>query len=408
MERCDYEYVHREMAKSGVTLSLLWTEYCEQCRAGGEIPLMYTQFCHHYREFVYKSKATMHIGRKPGEQMEVDWAGQTIGIIDTDTGELMPAYLFVGALSSSQYAYVEAFLSQNQECWIAAHINAFQYYGGVTRIIIPDNLKTGVDRVSWFTPVINKTYHEMAEHYGTAIIPARVRRPKDKPNAEGTVGIASTWILAALRNQTFFSLPELNRAIKAKLEELNNKPFQKKTGSRKSIFLEEEKSLLIPLPPNPYELAVWKIATVQFNYHVAVNKMLYSVPYSYIKKKVDVRTTRSLVEVFYQGDRICSHPRLLGREGQHSTVLEHMPEEHQKYTQWNAKRFTSWAETIGLDTATVVKAIFASHRVEQQGYRACMALLKMSEKYPPQSVEQACKIALKFTPMPNFKCADDS
>jgi transposase len=215
----DFEYIHREMAKSGVTLSLLWNEYCETCRLSGEIPFMYTQFCKYYRDFASTAKATKHIDHKPGEQMEVDWVGQTASVIDTDTGENIPAYIFVAALSSSGYAYVEAFLSQNQESWITAHVNAYRFFGGVTRILVPDNLKTGVDRVFWYTTVINRTYHEMAEHYGTAVIPARVRRPKDKPRAEGTVGVISTWVIAALRRQQFFSVAELNNAIREKLDE---------------------------------------------------------------------------------------------------------------------------------------------------------------------------------------------
>ena len=399
----DYEYIHREMAKSGVTLSLLWNEYCEGCRLGGEIPFMYTQFCKYYRDFVSISKATMHIERKPGEQMEVDWAGQTAGIIDNITGDIIPAYVFVAALSCSGYAYVEAFLSQNQECWIAAHVNTYAYFGGVTRILIPDNLKTGVEKPDWYTPVINKTYHEMAEHYGTAVIPARVRKPKDKPFVEGTVGVISTWILAALRRQQFFSLHELNAAIREKLEEFNCKPFQKKPGSRLSVFLEEETQLLLPLPQRPFELAVWKIATVAFNYHISVEKMQYSVPYEYIKHKVEVRITKSTIEVFYGGNRICSHIRLSGHPGQYSTIPEHMPEDHRKYTQWNAGRFLSWAQGIGENTVAVVGAILASRKIEQQGYKACMALLKLADKYSVGRLENACKRALSYTPNPSFK-----
>ena len=175
----DYDYIHKEMARSGVTLSLLWNEYCELCRLNSDIPFMYTQFCKYYREYASKTKATMHIDRKPGECIEVDWAGQTAGIIDSDTGEIIPAFVFVAVLPSSGYAYVEACLSQNQENWISAHVNADRFFGGVTRILVPDNLKTGVEKPSWYTPVINRTYHEMAEHYGTAVIPARVRKPKD-------------------------------------------------------------------------------------------------------------------------------------------------------------------------------------------------------------------------------------
>ena len=298
----DVEYIHRELAKSGVTLSLLWSE-SEMCRLSHEIPLKYTQFCTYYRKYAATMKATMHIQRKPGEQMEVDWAGQTATLVDAETGELLPASIFVAALSSSQYAYVEAFLSQDLDSWITAHIHAFTYFGGVTKILVPDNLKTGVEKSSWYSPVINKTYHEMAEHYGTAVIPARVRKPKDKPSAEGTVGILSTWILAALRQQTFFTLAEMNAASAEKLTAFNQKPFQKKPGNRLSTFLDEEKHALMPLPASPYECATWKVATVQFNYHIAIDHMYYSVPYEYIKNKVDARVTRGVIEVFYNHHR---------------------------------------------------------------------------------------------------------
>jgi transposase len=399
----DCEYIHREMAKSGVTLSLLWNEYCNECRTNKELPFKYTQYCYYYRQFVLTTKATLHIDRKPGEQTEVDWAGQTAAIIDRDSGEIIPAYIFVAVLSCSQYTYVEAFLRQDLECWIAAHVNAFEFFGGVTRILTPDNLKTGVDQASWYTPVINKTYHEMAEHYGTAVIPARVRKPKDKPNVEGAVGVISTWILAALRNQQFFSLSELNQAIGEKLETFNRNPFQKKTGSRLSVFLEEEKRALQPLPVSPYELAFWKVAIVQFNYHIAIEKMHYSVPYEYIKHPVDVRLSRKVVEVFYQNHRICSHPRLYGQEGQYSTTTEHMPEDHQKYLQWNGERFISWAEKVGSQTTIAVKAILASHKIEQQGYRSCMALLKLADRYSVTRLEAACTRALSYTPSPSYK-----
>ncbi|MZQ75496.1 MAG: IS21 family transposase [Peptoclostridium sp.] len=399
----DYEYIHKEMAKSGVTLSLLWNEYCETCRLSKEIPFMYTQFCKLYRDYATINKATMHINRKPGEQLEVDWAGQTAAIVDRDTGEMIKAYVFVAVLPCSQYAYVEAFLSRNLENWINAHVNAYNFLGGVTRILIPDNLKTGVEKASWYTPVINKTYHEMAEHYGTAVIPARVRKPKDKPSVEGTVGIVSTWIIAALRNQQFFSIRELNEAIRSKLDEFNKRPFQKKPGSRHSAFIEEEKHALLPLPAAPYELATWKIATVQFNYHISVDKMHYSVPYEYIKHKVDVRITRKIIEVFFNNHRICSHPKLHGRAGQYSTNAEHMPEDHKKYTAWNSERFISWAKSVGPSAMIVVKAILASHRIEQQGYKACMALLKLADKYSVNRLEAACEKALSYTPNPSYK-----
>jgi len=217
----DLEHIHKEMAKSGVTLRLLWTEYCTICRLANEQPLMYSQFCYHYQMYAQTKRATMHIQRKPGEQIEVDWAGQTAAIVDDETGEIIPVYVFVAALSYSQYAYVEAFLARNQECWIAAHVNMYHFFGGVSKLLVPDNLKTGVERTDWYSPTINKVYHELAEHYDTAVVPARVRKPKDKPNAEGTVGNISTWIIAALRNQKYFSLTALNQAMGEKLDGLS-------------------------------------------------------------------------------------------------------------------------------------------------------------------------------------------
>lgn len=399
----DYEYIDREMLRNGVTLKLLWNEYCEDCRRCKELPLMYSQFCFHYQKHTDKKRATMHIPRKPGEQLEVDWAGDPAYIVDRDTGEMLPCYIFVGVLNFSMYAYVEAFLSMDMEAWITAHVNMYRFFGGVTRMLIPDNLKTGVERSDWYTPKINKTYHEMAEHYNTAVIPARVKAPKDKPGAEGTVGNISTWITAALRNEKFFSLEELNREIRNRLEAFNRRPFQKKEGSRYSVFLSDEKPFLAPLPSAPYELAQWKQATVQFNYHISVDKMQYSVPYEYIKQKVDIRLTRSIVEVFYNNTRICSHKRLYGYPGQYSTMEIHMPEDHQKYIKWNGERFIEWAEKIGPNTTVTVKSILVSYKVEQQGYKSCMGLLKLADKHSVHRLEAACKKALTYTPHPSYK-----
>jgi transposase len=398
----DYDYIHREMAKSGVTLTLLWLEYCDRCRDSGQVPYKSTQFNKYYADYAKNTKATMHIHRKPGEIMEVDWAGQTAGIIDTDTGEIIQAYVFVAALPYSGYAYVEAFLSRNQECWITAHVNAYRFFGGVTRIVVPDNLKTGVEKVKKEETVINKTYQEMAEHYGTAIIPARIRAPKDKPTVEGSVGIISTWILAALRNQQFLSLRELNAAIREKLMVFLEKPFQKKDGCRAVLFA-EEKPFLLPLPTKPFELATWKIATVQYNYHISVDTQNYSVPFEYIKQKTDVRITRNVIEVFFQGNRICSHPRLYGKSNQYSTIEAHMPPDHQKYVAWNGDRFKSWAAKIGEHTSAVISSFLGRHKVEQQGYKACMALLRLTDKYSVERLESACTKALSYTEEPSLK-----
>ena len=309
----DYDYIHKELLRNGVSKKLLWTEYMEDCRANGGDPLMYSQFCYHIQPDEQKRRATMHINRKPGEQVEVDWAGDPATIIDPDTGEILKAYIFVGVMTYSQYAYVEAFLDMKQKSWITAHVHMYEFFGGVARILVPDNCKTAVvHNGGWKDQQINETYQEMAEHYGTAIIPARVRTPKDKPNAEGTVGNISTWITAALRNEQFFSLAELNRAIREKLEQFNQRLFQKKEGSRLDLFLEDEKPLLSPLPATHFELSDWKTATVQFNYHISVDGMLYSVPYEYIKKKVYVKVTDTTIEIFYNHNRIASHRRLKG------------------------------------------------------------------------------------------------
>jgi transposase len=398
----EWEYIHQEMAHTGVTLSLLWNEYCETCRMEGSRPLMYTQFCYHYQQFAAKNKAALHIEHKPGDRTEVDWAGDTIAMRDTITGKAIPVYLFVAVLSSSGYAYAEGFLTRAMESRISAHVNAYQFFGGSTRILAPDNLKTGVTKTDWYSPEINKTYHEMAEYYGTAVIPAGVRKPREKALVERTVGILSTWITAALRNRQFFSPGEVNRAVRQKLQEFNKKPFRKKPGCRESAFA-EERPFLIPLPGKPFELSTWKLATVQLNYHVYADKMYYSVPYEYIKHKVEVRLTRGMVEVFYQGTRIASHRRLYGRPGRYGTVIEHMPEKHRQYSQWNAERFITWAADIGPSTEQTVKAVIASRKVEEQSYKTCIALLKLSDSYSVLRLEAACTKALCYSAVPSFR-----
>jgi transposase len=398
----DYEHVHREMAKSGVTLQLLWFEYCDKSRDAGEIPYQLTQFKKYYRDFVVKNKATMHIDRKPGEIIEVDWAGQTAGVVSTDTGEIMNAYVFAAALPYSGYAYAEAFFDMKQDAWIAAHVNMYAFFGGVSRVLVPDNLKTGVIKNTRSETVLNKAYQEMAEHYGTAVIPTRIRRPRDKATVEGAVGNISNFILATIRNQEFLSLGELNDVIRERLSLFNDKPFQKKEGSRASLFA-EEREFLLPLPESAFELAEWRTATVQFNYHISVCGQNYSVPHEYIKRNIDVRMTRNTVEVFSDGERICSHVRLYGRSGQYGTQESHMPKAHRQYAKWDGDRFRRWAEGIGANTAAVVETILSGHKVEQQGYKACMALLKLTDKYEPERLDAACGVALSYTPRPGYK-----
>ena len=404
----DFAHIRKELQRNGVNKKLLWTEYLEECRLSGEVPLMYSQFCYYIQQDEQKRRATMHIDRKPGEQVEVDWAGDPAYITDPDTGEATKAFIFVGVLSYSQYPYVEAFLNEQQAAWITAHIHMYEYFGGVAKLLVPDNCTTAVNRGGeWHDPRINAVYREMAEHYGCAIIPARIRAPKDKPNVEGSVGKISTWITAALRNEQFFTLVELNDAIREKLYVFANRPFQKREGSRYSVFHEEELPLLNPLPLHPYELATWKQTTVQFNYHIAIDSMYYSVPFEYIKRKVDVRVTETVVEIFYNNTRLASHRRLRGRKGQYSTVTDHMPADHQQYLEWNGDRFRKWGAQIGPNTETTVRAILASQRVEQQSYRSCMALLKLTEKYSTKRLEAACKLALSYTATPSYKNIKD-
>ncbi|MHB8962745.1 MAG: IS21 family transposase [Saccharofermentanales bacterium] len=398
----DVERIHREMRKAGVTLTLLWSEYCEGCRAAQKKPLMYTQYCEHYRRYLQKTKATMHLPRKPGEQVEVDWAGHTAHLTDPDTGEQVDAYLFVAALSYSRCGYAEAFLSQDKDSWINAHVHLFQFLGGVPRIVVPDNLKTGVTKVSWHLSEIQKDYQDLANHYDTVILPARVRKPKDKPSAEGTVGNFEIWILAAIRDLKFFSLEELNRAIREKLDNYNKRNFQKKEGSRHDLFLEEQ-AYLLPLPKTPYELSNWKVATVQFNYHIAVDGMFYSVPFEYIKQKISVKVTQNTIAAFSGQTRICTHQRIFGRTGQYSTVPVHMPPDHQKYLEWDGDRFLKWATSIGPCTHSVVAAILDHFKVKQLGYRSCMGLLKLSERHSEKRLEAACQRALSFSQTPSYK-----
>lgn len=402
----DYEKVHKELGKKGVNLTLLWEEYCAECRQSGEIPYAYTQFRVYYHRFVQTTKATMHLNHKPGEHMEVDWAGQTASMIDRVTGEIILAYIFIATLPCSQYSYAEAFLNREQENWTAAHIHAFEFFGGTPRILTPDNLKTGVENPSRRSLTINKSYNELAEHYGCAVIPARVRKPKDKPSVEGAVGQISTWVIAALRNKTFFSLAELNEAVCEKLKAFNERPFQKKPGNRMTAFMEEEQEYLQPLPKERYELAVWQKLNVGFNYHIYVDKNYYSVPYEYIKHDMDIRVTASAIEVFYNNLRVCSHPRHYGKPGNYVTVPEHMPDKHRQHTEWNAERFLSWAQSIGENTKIVITSILTSHKIEQQGYRSCIGILKLADKNGAKRLEAACERALSYTPSPSYKNID--
>ena len=398
----DYEYIYNELAKPGVTLSLLWAEYCAKCEAEHTIPYQHTQFNEKYHAYAASKKATLRIKRKPGETMEVDWIGDTLKVYDSANCCEIQAYIFVAVLPCSLYGYVEAFPDMKSNHWIEAHVHAYSLFGGVTRILVPDNLKTGVIKNTRTELILNRSYHEMAEHYGTAIIPARPVKPKDKPNAEGTVKVLETWILAALRNRKFFTFQELNKAIHKKLEEFNAKPFQKKQGSRLSAFLEEERDFLMPLPASPYETAVWSTATIQPDYLITVGNCKYSVPYEFIGKKVDIRAAENSIEVFYHGDRIASHVRKMYAP-EPIYLPEHMPENHRKFLEYNTESFLDWGKSMGHSTHLVIKHFLFMHKVEQQGYKSCASLMKLADRYGTDRLENACAKALSYTPSPSLK-----
>lgn len=399
----DYEYIHKELARPGVTMTLLWAEYSATCHSEHAIPYQLTQFCENYRSWAHLTKATMRISRKPGDLMEVDWAGNTLSVYDSVTGETINAYLFVAVLPCSCYAYVEAFFDHGTENWLKAHVHAYQYFDGATRILVPDNLKTGIIKNTRNELQLNRSYQEMAEHYDTAIIPARVKAPQDKPNAEGTVNHTSTWIIAALRNEKYFSLQELNEAISKKLEEFNAKPFQKREGSRLTAFQNEEKPFMKPLPASPYELAVWSTAIIHNDYLITDGKNKYSVPFDLIGQEVSVRLTSTTVEAFFQGSRVASHPRLIQRQRDPITKTEHMPDNHKKYLSYNKKAFLEWAAAVGPNTATVVNTFLELGKVPEQGYKSCASLTNMADKYTFQRLEDACARALSYTATPNIK-----
>ena len=398
----DYEYIYNELAKPGVTLSLLWAEYCAKCEAEHTIPYQHTQFNEKYHAYAASKKATLRIKRKPGETMEVDWIGDTLKVYDSANCCEIPAYIFVAVLPCSLYGYAEAFPDMKSNHWIEAHVHAYSFFGGVTRILVPDNLKTGVIKNTRTELILNRSYHEMAEHYGTAIIPARPVKPKDKPNAEGTVKVLETWILAALRNRKFFTFQELNKTIHKKLEEFNAKPFQKKKGSRLSAFLEEERDFLMPLPASPYETAVWSTATIQPDYLITVGNCKYSVPYEFIGKKVDIRAAENSIEVFYHGDRIASHVRKMYAP-EPIYLPEHMPENHRKFLEYNTESFLDWGKSMGHSTHLVIKHFLFMHKVEQQGYKSCASLMKLADRYGTDRLENACAKALSYTPNPSLK-----
>jgi transposase len=386
----DWGHINLELKRKGVTRELLWHEY-KQEHPGG---INYSRFCELYRAWQQTIDYCMRQNYKLGRYLFIDYAGLTIPIItNVDTGETIDAQIFVAAFGASNYTFVEATASQSLPDWIGSHTRAFTYFGGVPEILVPDNLKSGVHKAHRYEPDLNPTYADMADHYGVAVIPTRVAAPRDKAKAEEAVQHIERQILAKLRNRTFFSLHELNEAIKPLLEEVNSKPFQKLPGSRKSQFDTLEKATLKALPATPYVFAEWKKAKLGIDYHITLDGHYYSAPYTLIQKKLDVRYTQSTVEIFHKGKRVASHKRSY-QKGKSTTLLEHMPKAHQEHAKWTPHRIISWAKKNGESTARLAEQIISSRKHPQQGFRSCLGIIRLGKSYGNERLEKACQRAL--------------
>jgi transposase len=383
------EDLYRELRRKGVTLQLLWYEYKQQHPNGYQ----YSFFCELYRKWAKKLDPPLRQKYLAGEKMFVDFAGQTVDIIDTATGEISKAHLFIAVLGASNYTYAEATSAQDLPSWINAHIHAFEYFGGVPQIVVPDNLKAGVTNPCRYEPDINPTYQDLAEHYGITVIPARPGKPRDKAKVESAVLVAERWILAPLRNQTFFSISELNKAIATQLDELNLRTFNKLDTTRKKLFETIDRPALNPLSPHPYEYADWKRARVNIDYHVEVDRHYYSVPYQLVREQVDVRLTSTTVEILFKNRRVTSHKRNYV-PGQHTTLNEHMPKSHQRFLEWTPSRIIKWAARNGPKTEKLVIRILENRPHPEQGFRSALGIIRLADHYSPERLERACTRAL--------------
>lgn len=383
----DWEAVQKDKRKKGVTLQLLWQEYKEKYPEGYQ----YSQFCEHYQRWKNSQvEPSMHIEHTGGEQMQVDYAGLKIPITDPETGEISQASVFVAILPASNYIYAEAQSSENQCNWNNGHVRALEYFGGVVKIVVPDNLRTGITKPNYYEPGVNLAYQELAEYYQFAVLPARVKKPKDKAAGENGVQNAERWIIAPLRNRQFFSMYDVNLAVKEKLEQLNNKVMQSVGRSRRQEFEEIDRPALRPLPEKPYVYAERKTATVNIDYHVEFDEHRYSVPYILIHQEVDIHATEWMVEIFHHGKSVAIHPRNF-RKGRFSTLREHMPANHQFMGDINPDRLIEWASKIGPQTAILVKATLQSRPFPEQAYRSCLGMLSLTKKYSRALLEQACQ-----------------
>ena len=385
----DFTAIHAELARKGVTRMLLWQEYKARHPDGCQ----YSAFCRDYDAWLGRQDAVMRFEHTPGERLFVDYAGLTMSVVDRHSGAVQTAQIFVAALGASHYTYVEATLTQSRADWLGAHVRAFEYFGGVTELVVIDNLKSGVQRACRYEPDLNPSYQDLAEHYGVAVLPARVRKPRDKAKVEVGVQVVERWMLARLRHRPFFALAELNQALRGLLEQLNQRRFKKLPGTRQQWFETLERPALRPLPAEPYEFARWKKARVNIDYHIDVERHYYSVPYLLVRQEVDVRLTAATVEVFHHRQRVASHRRD-PRPGRYTTVAAHMPKAHREYAEWTPARLVRWAEQTGPSTAALVERILATRPHPQQGYRSCLGILRLGQTYGTDRLEAACRRAL--------------
>jgi transposase len=394
----DFEWVAREMRRTAVTLQLLWVEYRDAAVARGEAarPYQYSQFCDRYRAWRKKLPLVMRQEHRAGEKAFVDYSGKRPAMIEPATGEIIEVELFVAVLGASNYTYAEATRTQTLPDWLWAHVRALEYFGGVPEIVVPDQLRSGVSVPHLHDPDVNVAYAELAAHYGTAVIPARPRRPRDKAKVEVGVRIAQRWILARLRNRRFFSLEELNVAIAELLEEMNSRPFAKLEGCRRSAFEEIDRPALKPLPARRFVPAEWANARVNIDYHIEYDHRLYSVPHALVNRRVEVRATTGTVEILHDRQRVASHRRSYGPRGTAVTDAAHRPKAHRDYGDWPPSRVIEWAASFGPSTARVVEQILASRPHPEQGYRSCLALIRTAKKYGRDRAEAACARALEI------------
>jgi transposase len=386
----DYEYLHRELHKDGVTLQQLWVEYREDHPKDG---LQYSQFCRHYRAWEGTIDVVMRQQHCAGEKAFVDFCGMTQKVVDPKTGEVREAPVFCACLGASSYTYAEALPDAGLAAFLSAHVHMFGYFSGVVRVVVPDNLRDAVRLACFYEPDLNLSYLDLARHYGCVILPTRVARPRDKAKVESAVQVVQRQVLAPLRNRTFFSLPEVNAAYQTRLTALNEKPFQKMEGSRRSLYETLDRPALAPLPATPYEFASWKRARVSIDYHVQVEGSFYSVPYQLARREVEVRLSAGVVEIFHGGKRVASHARSLTR-GRFVTSAEHMPASHRSHLEWTPSRLIGWGETVGPATGALIAGILERRPHPEQGYRASLGLMRLAREYTPARVEAACARAL--------------